>query len=244
MEISVLQWNIWYKEKIEDIATFLMSNKADVICLQELSIDSPEQSVKNAVTYIAKQLGYEYAHQEIAFENDDMKLANAIFSKYPINDSRTTWINEPTGTGHYDDEYRAYVEVDLDINGKPLCVGTVHMSYTNAFQPTPRKLEESYKLIDLITKKTKNYILTGDFNAEPKSDVMKQIDDRLVNAGPDYTGKTWTTKPFSYDGFEATDLNWRLDYIFTTPDIVSNSAEILKTDLSDHLPIFASFRLV
>ena len=87
MNLSVLQWNIWYKEKIEDIAGFLVKNKADVICLQELSINNPDQSIKNAVIHIAKQLGYKYAHQEISLKDTDMRLANAIFSKYPIINS-------------------------------------------------------------------------------------------------------------------------------------------------------------
>ena len=115
------------------------------------------------------------------------------------------------------------------------------MSYTNAFQPTSRKIQETEKLISLIEGKTGPYILTGDFNAQPNSEVINKISNVMANAGPDFIQKTWTTKPFSYDGFKATTLDWRLDYIFTNPNLQNISAEILKTDLSDHLPILASF---
>ena len=243
MNFSVLQWNIWFKEKIEEIAEYLVHNKADIICLQELSIDNPEQSVHNAVTYIAEKLGYEYAFQKITFEDDSMKLANAIFSRYPIKKSRSVWINEPTGTGHYDDEYRAYVETAIQINGKLLTVGTVHMSYTNAFMPTPRKLKETQKLLNHTKRHHSKYILTGDFNAMPDSVVLQNISKQFVNAGPNDTQKSWTTKPFSYDGFKANTLDWRLDYIFTTPDVKTMSSEIVQTNLSDHLPILASFEI-
>lgn len=243
MNVSVLQWNIWYKEKIEDITTSLVNNKADIICLQELTINNPEQTVKNAVTYIAKRLGYEYAFQAISFEDDDMKQANAIFSKYPISESRNAWINEPTGTGHYNDQYRAYVEISVSVNGELLRIGTVHMSYTNAFAPTPRKLKETEKLLSLIKQNRSKYILTGDFNATPDSAVLQNISKQFVNAGPNDTQKSWTTKPFSYDGFKANTLDWRLDYIFTTPDINTLSSEILQTELSDHLPILATFEI-
>lgn len=57
MSFTVLQWNIWYKEKIENILETLMGIDADVVCLQELSIDNPEQSVKDSVAYIAEGLG-------------------------------------------------------------------------------------------------------------------------------------------------------------------------------------------
>lgn len=38
MKLSVLQWNVWYKEDIRNIAKFLREHPADVICLQELTI--------------------------------------------------------------------------------------------------------------------------------------------------------------------------------------------------------------
>lgn len=238
-----MQWNVWYKEKIEDIATFLINNKSDVICLQELSINNPDQSITNAVEYIAGVLGYDFAHQEISLEENDMKLANAIFSKHPIISSKSAWINEPTGTGHYDDEYRAYVEANINIDGELLCVATVHMSYTNAFEPTPRKLKETDELMTQISGKSGRYILTGDFNAVPDSEVINKITEKLVNVGPDTTYKTWTTKPFSYDGFDANALDWRLDYIFSTDDITILDSKILDTSLSDHLPILVSFEV-
>lgn len=32
-------------------------------------------------------------------------------------------------------------------------------------------------------------------------------------------------------------LDWRLDYIFGSSDIVVNSSEVLQTEFSDHLPV-------
>lgn len=243
MKFSVLQWNIWYKEDLSKIADFLESSQADIICLQELSINNPEQSIKDGVKHIEEKLGYYVQKCEISLDDSEMKLANAIFSKYPIKDSRNVWINKPTGTGHYDDEYIAYVELKLDLNGSEVIIGTVHMSYTNAFNPTQRKLDETEKLISTIRKNKSKFILTGDFNAKPDSKVITRISELLANSGPDLKENTWTTKPFSYEGFVADTLDWRLDYIFSTPDLVVKQIEILKTDLSDHLPILAEFYL-
>lgn len=243
MIVSILQWNIWYKEDIRNIAKFLKEVNADLVCLQELTINSPDQPEKDTVVFIAKELGFEFVHKEITFENDDIKLANAIFSRFPINSKRTEWINEPTGTGHYDDEYRAYVEADIEINDKVLKVGTVHMSYTNAFEITDRKREENKKLLEAVANNDENFILTGDFNAKPDSEVINQISTKLKNVGPNYSIKSWTTKPFSYDGFEANTLDWRLDYIFATPDIKATSSEILSTEFSDHLPLLAKVEI-
>ena len=64
-----------------------------------------------------------------------------------------------------------------------------------------------------------------------------------MNLGPDYHEKTWTTKPFSYNGFSENSLNWRLDFVFGTKDIKVISSEIIKTDLSDHLPILIKIEI-
>jgi endonuclease/exonuclease/phosphatase family metal-dependent hydrolase len=73
MQISVLQWNSWYKEKTQNIVTFLKEQNADIICLQELTIDNPDQNIRHAPQYIAEQLGYHYYYKDISFESTSVK---------------------------------------------------------------------------------------------------------------------------------------------------------------------------
>jgi len=241
--LSILKWNVWYLEDIHNIAEFLSENKADIICLQELTINFDKQANVHTPNYIAEKLGYHVYFQEITFADKEMKQANAVLSKYPILDSRTVWINEEQGSGNYDDEYRAYVEVTQDINGEKIKVGTVHMSYTHKFEPSERKLAEAQKLVDAVSSNTEKFILAGDFNAVPGSRVVTGIENLLNNCGPEYSENTWTTKPFSYGGFEANTLDWRLDYVFATNDIKVTKAQVLTTEYSDHLPILVEIEL-
>ena len=242
MEISILQWNIWYKEDIRNIAAFLLANPADIICLQELT-RGYQQIESDTIEYIAKRLGYHYHFQEIPFDDNRWTQANCIFSKFPIVAKDYRWINEPTGTGHYDDEYRAYIEATMKVDDKELTIGTTHMSYTNGFVGSVRKEQETDKLLDIISSKKQCYIFTGDLNAAPDSNTVSRISKVLNSVGPDIIEKTWTTKPFSYDGFVENGLNWRLDYIFASNDIQIASSEVLETDFSDHLPILAQLRI-
>jgi endonuclease/exonuclease/phosphatase family metal-dependent hydrolase len=241
--LSILQWNIWYLEDIHNVAEFLSKNVADVICLQELTINFDKQQNVHTPNFIAKQLSYHVYFQEITFAGKEIKLANAIFSKYPIINSRTVWINQEQGSGNYDDENRAYIEATLDVGGEELKVGTVHMSYTHKFEPSERKLTETKKLIEAIAPNTERFILTGDLNAEPESQVVNSVGRVLKNCGPGYSENTWTTKPFSYKGFDANTLDWRLDYIFATDDIKISKAQVLATDYSDHLPILVEIEV-
>ena len=246
MHISVLQWNIWYQEDIQHIASFLKKNKADIICLQELTINFTEQKIKNTPDFIAKQLGYSFYHKEIPIESTDgenMVIANGIFSRFPIIKKTSSWTNQPKNSGGYDDEYRAYVEVQLNIGGSKMSVGTTHMSYTHKFEVTENKKLETNKLCKELEKHKTGYIFTGDLNATPGSYTIKSINKILQNVGPDFGQKTWAAKPFSYNGFDETKLNWRLDYIFATKDIKPISSEILQTKYSDHLPILAKLEI-
>lgn len=239
MSFSVLQWNVWYKELNQNIASFLKMQSPDIICLQELTIEEGDNG--HAPDYIAEQLGYECYYQEIDLGTDKITLANGIFSRFPIVDTRTVWINAPSGSAGYDDEPRAFIEATVKIGDRNVTIGTTHMSYTHGFEITPRKSQETDTLIDEITKHSENFILAGDMNAISGSYTIKKLENYLENASPECQHPTWTTKPFSYEGFEETELRWRLDYIFATSDMRVSSTKILDTEYSDHLPIMSWF---
>lgn len=246
MKLSVLQWNVWYKEDLSNIAVFLKELQPDVICLQELTIDSHDQVIQHGPNFIAEELGYSSYYQELPIETTDssnLKLANGIFSRFPVTASRFAWINEPKSAGGYSDEYRAYVEVSLEIDGKPLHVGTTHSSYTHKFESTAQKATEIGLLVDELQRHKENFVFTGDLNATPESKAIGDIGSVLKNAGPEAEQKTWTTKPFSYNEFDVSTLDWRLDYVFATPDMHVLESKILTTEFSDHLPILTTFEI-
>ncbi|HKR81460.1 MAG TPA: endonuclease/exonuclease/phosphatase family protein [Candidatus Saccharimonadales bacterium] len=241
LEFSVLQWNVWFKEDPDNIVRLLREQSPDIACLQELIINDRI----NTPQYIAEQLGYYCCFKEIPIESSDgekVVFANGIFSRFPIQHERWSWINEPQIGGGYSDEYRAYVEATLDMEGRAVTVGTTHSSYTHKFQSTPAKEAETDRLVTEIARHKARYIFTSDLNASPKSYTIHSIEKHLQNAGPAAAENTWTTKPFSYNGFHENALRWRLDYVFATPDLFVHSAEVVPTEFSDHLPLLVRFR--
>ncbi len=237
MKIKILQWNKWFKEDPENVIDFLRKIDADIYSLQELNIESPT----NEFDLIKRELGINGVVG--ITETDFGKHANGIFSRFEIKNSFTSFIKDPaTDRQHFSDEGRIYVEAEIDLDGKILNIGTTHMSYTDAFVENQEKKEEADKLVKLIKNK-ESYIFSGDLNATEDSYTVGEVEKQLVNCGPDYSQKTWTTKPFSYNGFEENGLNWRLDYIFATKDIQVISSKIMETDYSDHLPILAEIEV-
>lgn len=234
--IKLLQWNIWFKEDIDNIVKQLEIIDADIVCIQELSILKDDRSNTDKLKKI-----YQYMYYEVADTfMDGRSQGNAILSKYPIIKTTSTFVQEPSSNkDDYSEEGRIYIEVQLDIGGKKLNVGTTHLSYTNRFEETELKDKEVDRLIKCFNKDSM-YIFAGDLNASKTSKYIKKIQKYLVNHD---TSNTWTTKPFSYQGFEESKLNWKLDYVFSTRDIVVYDTRVIKTHYSDHLPILCTFQI-
>ncbi|MGF7229670.1 MAG: endonuclease/exonuclease/phosphatase family protein [Candidatus Saccharibacteria bacterium] len=198
MQVSILQWNVWYKEDIQNIAAFLKACPADIICLQELT-QGYQETEPDTIEHIARALGYRYYGQGMPLPGNSWVQANAIFTRFPLVSKSFQYINEPIGTNGFDDEYRSYVEVTLQIDDThQLTVGTTHMSYTDRFASTPRKEQEADKLTAILRTKQQNFTFTGDLNAAPDSTTVNKVSAILRNAGPAMSENTWTTKPFSY----------------------------------------------
>ena len=232
--LKLLQWNIWFKENIDNIIMELKKIDADIICIQELSITANDDSNVKKLKALYPYMYYEIADTFL----DGRSQCNAILSKYPIIKTKKKYVQEPSNNKNdYSKEGRIYIEVELDINGRVINIGTTHLSYTHKFEETSLKDEEINKLITCINKKEK-YIFVGDLNTTKTSKYIKQIEQHLINND---TSNTWTTKPFSYQGFDEDKLNWKLDYIFSTSDINVKETKVLETQYSDHLPVLCTF---
>lgn len=245
MKITVLQWNIWYKEDPQNIVKLIKELDPNVVCAQELIEHSGVDPAVDTAKQIADELGYNYFYHfadRWTGREEKETQGNAIFSKFPIVKTNHHFLQEPkTDPVNASEEGRVITEVTLDINGKDLSFGTTHLSFAPFFETTESRKKEAINLVNFLREKDKNYVFTGDLNSVPGSFLLNELNElsNIKNAGPDYSEKTWTTKPFDMLGFVENDLNWRLDYVFTTNDIEVNSSEIVDTKFSDHLPILA-----
>lgn len=228
--MKILQWNILYKENINNIASELKRINADVVCVQELSFIGDDKTSVNILNEV-----YPYVYYEIADTlSDNRNQGNAILSKYPFIKKEKHYVQEPgLDKSDYSKEGRIYLEVTILYNNKTYNIGTTHLSYTDRLIETSAKDREVNKLIDTIKNKN-NYIFTGDLNTIKTSKYVKEIEKYYINHD---TSNTWTTKPFSYNGFTVDTLDYKLDYVFTSSDIIVKNIEVIDTEYSDHLPI-------
>jgi endonuclease/exonuclease/phosphatase family metal-dependent hydrolase len=238
--LTVLQWNVQTSEELDNVCQYLAGHPADLICLQELMIGDPRQNYRHGPEFLANELGYRCAFvalPNISPRGVSVTLANAILSRGEIRSFRRRLLNQPDARIGFEYQSRGYIEADISIRGVELTVATTHLGYSEGFRMSDRRRAEVQQLMEELDHRVERFVLTGDFNAEPHSYVISEVSRKLKSAGPEHKLPTWTTKPFSYRGFQADELKWRLDYVFTSEDVRVVDTEILGSPFSDHLPI-------
>lgn len=245
MKIKILQWNIWFQERAENILKLIKEINPDIICCQEVTSGSNFNDKRDVSKFIANELGYNYyysiAHKyeyPLTPKGESNFGGNAIFSKFPMFDEMDFAIVNPEDSSDFPYEKRTCAVSKIKLTGeKFLTIATTHASYNNKFIENEEKIEEIKKLVDFFDKNKSNFVFMGDLNIGPNSKSINLIENSLKHCGPDYSTHTWTTKPFDFMGFKETKLKWRLDYAFASEDVNVISSEVIKTEYSDHLPI-------
>lgn len=169
---------------------------------------------------------------------------NMILSKIPFKSTFSYFIQEfnTNEEPSFSDEGRVVVGVDLQTSSK-IKILTTHMSYTPEFTETEKKKLESKRLLDYLGKVEGHFILAGDLNATPSSDLVRELDTKYKNLSPNFTNPTWTTKPFRHQGFEVNELSYRLDYIFGSKQLELISNKVIDTKFSDHLSVLCEVKI-
>lgn len=251
MRLKILQWNIWFQEKTENIIKVVQKINPDILCFQEVTIGSNYNNKKDVAKIISKKLKFNYnfsnAHKyefPITPKDESNYGGNGIFSKFPIIKNSNFPIINPKDSKDFPYERRTCAVSKIKINNKKtITIATTHSSYNSRFTENEEKLKEIKKLVNFFKKNKEKLIFTGDLNITPNTKSIKLIEKYLINCGPSYEKPTWTTKPFSFMDFEETKLRWRVDYVFATKDIRIINSKIIKTKYSDHLPILVEVEI-
>ncbi|OGK15439.1 hypothetical protein A2774_05040 [Candidatus Roizmanbacteria bacterium RIFCSPHIGHO2_01_FULL_39_12c] len=244
MILRFLHWNILFKEKIDNILSFINYLSPDTICLNELSNGLKFNNKIDTAVYLAQKLHFDhFTKKYMDWKGDESQLVESgIFSYFPIIRKKFHY----TKSLSYDKALgikkgSVYLEAEIKVNRRKLIFATDHLSYTSGLIETKDKFSEVEKLTEILKRNKKNFVFSGDLNAPPTSYTIKKIQNYLVNCGPSLRQKTAFTKE-SLDplGWKL-DFRWRLDYVFATKDMVVKSAKIVNTFKSDHLPILVEF---
>lgn len=242
MKLKFLSWNIWCGTYLDGVIEFLKTADADIVALQEVV----EDDRGNITEIIAKQLGYQCVYvidmrMPLRFlpgqKSDDkrkIKFGDAILSKYKIKDSKIFEL------ATVKDVKRLTIGADIEVGNKTLHVFSVHLKHTHQ---TPSEVQdlEAENLLKIVPRE--NVVVMGDFNASYGSNAIKKMTEALVDTEIGEETPTWSVYENGCTGCRVESLQYKLDYIFMSHDLKSDSFKVHDSKSSDHLPVSATIEI-
>lgn len=202
------------------IADAIKECNADVVGLNEMRGEGEHPEYQAQTEMLSELTGLEYFYFAKAIDvKGGGPYGNAILSRIPIVSAETVMIPDPekkTGERMY--ETRCLLKATLE-SGETVLV--------THFGLNP---DEQRSAVDTVINNLaeKRCILMGDFNVTPENAVLDPIRQRMNDAASLFDEPLLS--------FPSDRPNRKIDYIFTSKDVVLESADIPPIVASDHRP--------
>lgn len=193
------------------------AQEPDILCLQEVFRKSSGQTVDNLASLKTKRLKYMSFAKSLDSSGGDYGLG--ILSAYSLSGNTSKKIYSGGS------EQRIYQKTVVKIDGKKVSVYNTHLSFNSS-----SLRETQFKEILKVMNADKNpyKILFGDFNASySEFSVMKG-----------YTVVNTSSKVYKDPSGSTINKNG-IDNILVSSNIQVAESYMVKTNLSDHAPLFA-----
>ncbi len=236
--------NSWHKTEPKTLIEIIKREKPDIAFLQEIT--------RNHIRKSFPKLKAEYPYQT----SDDLKgYRAAILSKYPIEFKENLHL-----AGHSEVQQRAIIKINqqlIVVYNIQTISPWIRLRKILPFLTIPvyefsQRTAEIKDLIKRLKKETLPVIVAGDFNLSEQSQdyyyLRQVLTDSWKVSGIGF-GLTWPAG-WRLD-FLIPNSTWKLDYPLFRIDYIwysnhwfSQSAEVLPTTGSDHLPLVAELVLI
>ena len=221
---------------LDAIAEVIRRQNPDFVTLNEVDVftNRTGKDVHQARD-LAEKLGMEW-HFSKAIDRDGGEYGDAVLSKYPILEKRSSRL---PCAAEQPGEDRSLCVIRVQIDGKDLYVASTHLDHLSGDASRLVQATEIRRIRD--TELEGDLILCGDLNAIPSSNVIATMTSFLTNTGPidQYT-------------FPSDDPSRKIDYIMYAPiehfgvqncQVVSRGdQQVDGVDASDHRPVIADIR--
>lgn len=243
--ITVLTWNTgrmgeFKKPEKNEVIQYLMSQDADVICLQEVDVYKDAQFLTLPEVRQTLSKKYPYSYIDFSVYNKRHQYGTMVWAKYPLINKQSI---------HYETQGNLSNRCDMVVGHDTLRLINNHLeSY---------KLEsEDLKDVDRIEAKWKRaiplrnaqarvvrreieaspypVIVVGDFNSVALSFAYWHISAGLHDAWNETHFWEWGAT-YEYKG-----IGLRIDYILCSDPLKPVACEVKETTGSDHKPVVAT----
>jgi endonuclease/exonuclease/phosphatase family metal-dependent hydrolase len=236
--ITVMAYNIHHANPprrpgaidLGEIARVIAAEDPDLVALQEVDVNTQRSGAFNQAAEIASRLDMHYYFAK-AIDYQGGEYGVAILSKFPLEETRIHRLPSDEETGG-EPRIMATAKVTLP-NGIPIRFGSTHLDAQR--EPVNRQLQIR-EIVNVSEKEDLPFILAGDFNATPDSDVMKYLDNSFQSSCDKCPLTSSAQNPVR-----------TIDHIvFRDPSgkvTVANHRVPDEKTASDHLPVVAEFQI-
>lgn len=237
------------------ILSLIQNTKLDVICLQEISPNYDnypytQNEIKegNFVRLVEFMSNNGFIYHSLLNQTYDSStinpyyiLGNGIFSKYPFIEKYMYGLANN----------RCLQEVIISFNGHDIRLINTHLEFNNLLMNAQANLPviriQIKQLVEIIISKHHKTIITGDFNNKLIND-QNNLFDELLNYVKIKSPNNHNEQG-AYTGFNSNKV---IDYILMSNNMehellnpfIEEHNKIIKTDVSDHYPVIASFKFI
>ena len=201
------------------LAKDILDSGAEIVGLQEVDMFTSRNLNQNTLKKLSDATGYKYYAYSKAIDYKGGEYGNAILSKHPIVKHETIKLSASTTT----EEKRVLLHAVIEVNNTSMDFFVTHIQSTSA----------NLQFTDINTqlKKCYDFILMGDFNKTPDSDVYSLLENSyMLNTANDNI--THTTKD-----------NHDFDNIIPRTGVKCVDPRVINTGHSDHYMFLADWIL-
>lgn len=253
-----------FEENNDLLKSFISNQNADFLCLQEVTkqIDPTAKSElvsKNTIDSASSKLTHEFFapiwvlskfekhnfHGKKHFLFDiqgNVEFGNYTKLKYPIIKGQnifvqnhfsyvTDWSNWP------EEDYRAIQVTDILVDRKELRLINYHGIWSRDKMGSDKTKKACEVIKNFGLETDSGVIICGDFNLFPETNSIEVLNQEFTNLCNEFNIQS--TRP------ETNELSNKsrnvVDYIFVNEKIKVNNFEVIKSNVSDHLPLVFEF---
>lgn len=256
MRIKIISLNLYEGGLLFDsVIDFLNQEQPDILALQEVNngLDPILPDRLRSIQVLSKALPnfYHFFSPEILLRYPEGKIdiGNAIFSRFPITNQETFFLNAPYGEydpvpigGDFSKHPKNMQSCEIEVGDSNLNVCNLHGIWGLDGTDNPARL----KMSEIIIKQTRgknNVILAGDFNIKPKTRTIESIEKHLTNIFRDELKTTFNLARKDLENFPGY-ASAVVDMIFASPDLAVVKKSCPKVDVSDHLPLIIEIEVI
>ncbi len=238
--MKILQLNIWAGRLNRQIIELVQREKPDVVCFQEVvrlpgkesvfisTLDELQDDLQFPYVFFAPLFSFGYMNRKAEF-------GNCIMSNLPIENEYVEFTNlEYTENLDFTEieDYNVRNFQHAVIDGVNIVNHHGHhlRDHKKGNEHTMRQCNRIAEYISNLEGKS---VLCGDFNLEPTSESIEQINKVLVNHVKERQIMSTRTP--------LTHKTESCDYIFTSPNIEVRDFQVLDDIASDHKALMVEF---